>query len=237
MLLWYASMSNSSRLQQTLYQDMKDIYPYDSCFKALCSGGEVEPEAPNYPHLLESHLGRIYLKGQDYTRGIVSILEQNVLDPRYQNQKYRMQQMQPIPPCTGQPNPEQRISDSASDLVAIEERSTYDANQSTESIAELFTSVTPPPDVINREEQQLPVHAEALDLPRYTILLEEYSTRQGVKASYTNLPTQLLPTSKFICTITFQGIKVAGPECTSKKQAKHRASKVLWEELMARQWV
>jgi hypothetical protein len=216
---------------------MKAIYPHDHSFKLLCSGGEVEPEAPHGPHLLESHLGRIYLKGQ-YTRDIVSILEQNVLDPRrYENQKYRMQQMQSMAPRAGQPIPEQRISDSASDLVAIEGRSTYDANQSTESIAQPFTSETPPLDVINSEEQQLRVQTEALDLPRYTILIEEYSTRRGVKPSYTNRPTQLMPTSKFTCTITFQGIKVTGPECTSKKQAKHKASKVLWEELTAREWV
>ena len=220
---------------------MKAVFPHDNCFRALSSGEEVELEATNYPHLLESLLGRIYLKGQDYTRGVVSILEQNVQDPRRkQHQKYRtqeMQQMRSATPRTGQPARERRISDSASNLMTIEGNSASDTNQSTESIAQPFTSETPPPEVINGVERQAQVSIGALDLPRYTIMVEEYTKRQGVKPSYTYLQTQLMPTNKYICTITLQGIEVVGPECTSKKQAKHEASKALWEELKIRQWV
>lgn len=217
---------------------MKAVFPHENCFKELRGGREAEPDDPDYCYLLESLLGHIYLRGQDDAPGIVSILERNVRDPRrYQNEKYQKQPPPTLsPPHISQANQEERISDNASNGMATEGGAVSSSNQYTGSILS-FISKIPPQEVSNGNQRQLQEHVELGDLARYTVFFEEYSTGKGTKPSYAWCQTQLKPTSMFLFTVTFEGVEVAGLECSSKQNAKHAASKALWQELHLRKRV
>lgn len=211
---------------------MKAAFPYKNCFRELTGGREAEPEDPDYCYLLESSLGHIYLRGQDDAPGIVSILERNVRDPRRsQGNKYLKEPLPtPLPPQISQATQEERILDNASNGMATEVGSVLGSNQYNGSIL----SFTPPQEVSNGNVRQLQEHAGLGDLARYTVFFEEYGTSKGTKPSYTWHQTKLKPTSRFQFTVTFEGVEAAGLECSSKQNAKHEASKALWEELHLR---
>lgn len=212
------------------------MFPYDSCFKELSNGREPESRDLNYHLLLEGHLGNVCVQGQNHTPGILSLLEKHVRDPRqHSNQMYQMPP--PTPQDTRQRIEEEIILDNTSDSMAAEEGAASDANQSQESITQSFAFETASPEVNNRVAQQLRMYTAVEVLSKYTILVEEYSVSTGVKPVYEYLATQVQPMNKFTCTVTFQGIKIVGSECGSKKQAKHVASRALWKELQWRRWV
>ncbi|OBT70834.1 hypothetical protein VF21_10108 [Pseudogymnoascus sp. 05NY08] len=223
------SAQASEKVVKDLYQDMKAAFPYDNCFRELPGRREAEPEDPDYCYLLESLLGHIYLRGQDDAPGIVSILERNVRDPRRsQDEKYL--KSPPLPPQISQVTQEERILDNASNGMATEVGSVFGSNQYIGSIPKF----TPPQEVSNGNVRQLQEHADLGDLAIYTVFFEEHGTIKGTKPSYTWRQTQLKPTSRFLFTVTFEGVEVAGLECSSKQNAKHEASKALWEELHLR---
>lgn len=68
---------------------------------------------------------------------------------------------------------------------------------------------------------------ELRDLPSYTIRLEEYRKREGLQPLYEWEETRLYP-RRYISRVTFGDLKAVGGERSSKKDAKHEASKAMW---------
>ena len=211
---------------------MKDNFQYERCFKQLCNEQEIEQEGSDYCHLLESMLGHICLRGQNNFRDIVSTIEGNIIDPRRNgDQKDAVELPQHNLCCSTQ---EGRTTGRASEDVTTERESTPDTNQSTANISEEPVSEPLPTGVSEELRRLLQDHIDADDLPRYTEVVQEFCQYRGDEASYTWTQRGLPHLRKFQCTVTLLGLKAVGPECRSKQEAKHKASKVLWKQLRAR---
>jgi hypothetical protein len=64
-------------------------------------------------------------------------------------------------------------------------------------------------------------------LPAYTTILKEYADKHDILLRYTDIQTQFQPRMMFTCKVTLGEQEVIGPERSSKKEAKHEASKAL----------
>lgn len=214
---------------------MKDAFPYESCFKELSEGREAEPEDPDYHRLLESLLGRIYLWGNEDAARIVSCLERNVRQPHlYQRDKDLKKPLHtPLSPHISQAKKEERIFDNSSNNMATDRGAACSSSQPIGSTLS-FPSKIPSQEVGNGNRMQLQGYANLTCLASYTTIFEEYGAKKGTKPLYTCYQTKVTPASRFLCTVTFEGVEVVGLECSSKQNAKHEASKALWEKLQLR---
>jgi hypothetical protein len=68
------------------------------------------------------------------------------------------------------------------------------------------------------------------DISEYTVKIQEYGGKNGILPSYEYTQTQFQP-MKFTSKVTLGNLAAVGKECTSKKNAKHEASKALWGRL------
>jgi hypothetical protein len=208
---------------------MSTIFPHEKCFKAL--NEEIDPEGPNldYSALLESLVGRRYLREHNDRPRLVYILEQHVIDPRpHQNNEYRTQP----PPDLDHTTQSEGVPIQPLEDGTIQGGPIPDENRSSRSTLPQLDPSTPPIEVSDEEERQLQVHTQVADLSTYTVKLMEDSAKKGLNGpSYTSTQTQSKTPCKFVFTVTFEGFKAVGKERTSKQEAKHEASKVLWEKL------
>lgn len=211
---------------------MKESFRYEQCFKQLCNEQGIEREGSNYCHLLESMLGHICLRGQNNFQDIVSTIEYNITDPRYNGDQKDVVEPPQHNICYS--TQEASTSGSASEDVTTERESTSDANQSTGNILEEHISEPLPAKASEELRRLLQDHIDADDLPRYTQVVQEFCRYWGEEASYTWAHRGLPHLRKFQCTVTLEGLKAVGSECRSKQEAKHEASKVLWKQLKTR---
>lgn len=211
---------------------MKKVFPYEQCFKELDDGRGTEWESSNYADLLEILLGQIYLQGKSDLSDTIPKLERKVLDPRQnRNEKYLVQPLQPYPDRIAQ---EGEILDSTSQDTTTDEGSTSDANHPTGSTSQRLVSEVPPTEIDEKFERLLETLAEVRELPRYKSVFNEYGNLTGFRPSYAFSERQLNFKTMYCCKITFRGVEVVGPECGTKKDAGHMASKALSEKLLAR---
>jgi hypothetical protein len=71
------------------------------------------------------------------------------------------------------------------------------------------------------------VHTEPETLPMYTARIQEIAYKNNISLAYTDKPTQFQP-MMYICKVSFGEMVATGLERSSKKDAKHEASKALW---------
>jgi hypothetical protein len=71
---------------------------------------------------------------------------------------------------------------------------------------------------------------EPTPLPAYTTRLKEYADKNGIKPDYTESQTQFQP-MMFNYKVTLGELEAIGRERSNKKDAKHEASKALWNLL------
>jgi dsRNA-specific ribonuclease len=69
-----------------------------------------------------------------------------------------------------------------------------------------------------------------MTMPEYTAQLWEWCTKEDFKPVYNDKQTRGYP-SRYEFSVTVGDVKVTGKERSSKKEAKHEASKVMWEKL------
>lgn len=216
---------------QKLYRKAKDDFPYKQCFKQLCNEQEVERENSNYSHLLEGMLGHICLQAQSDFRDIVSTLECYIIDPRRNgDQKYLVDHPHNSICCTTQQGA--TIGSTSEDTIT-DRVSNTNPNQSTGDTSEEYFSELSPPKSSERVKQLLREPIKADDLERYTQVVMELCSLLGWNPCYAYCD-KVLSSRVFTCTVTLAGLKAVGSECKSKKEAKHKASKILWGLLRVR---
>jgi len=72
-----------------------------------------------------------------------------------------------------------------------------------------------------------------LSLSFYTSMVEKYGSDTNTLPSYTFITTQTDTAPKYTCTASMKSLSATGPECSSKKSAKHGANKDLWALILA----
>jgi dsRNA-specific ribonuclease len=78
---------------------------------------------------------------------------------------------------------------------------------------------------------QLKVETERMQMSEYTSKLGEYAAKNGLELpSYKYDQTQLYP-ARFTCNAALGDFRAQGKERSKKKEAKHEASKALWEQV------
>jgi hypothetical protein len=91
-------------------------------------------------------------------------------------------------------------------------------------------TATPPSETSGGMPHQPQLAFEVNDgskVSEYTVKLQQYSSKKGIRQYYECTQTQSQP-MKFTYKVTLGDLEAVGKECTSKYNAKHEASKALW---------
>lgn len=211
---------------------MKDSFPYEQCFKQFCDDQGVEQEGSNYCHLLEGMLGRRSHLAQDDFRDILSTIESHISDPRHNRDQNNPTELPHNSMCSS--IQEEVTTGSASEDALTEEASTSDTNLSTRNTSEEHVSEPLPGRASIQLQELLRSAIEPDDLPKFTQVVMEACTLIREEPVYTWSDRASFPLRLFTCTVILSSLEAVGSECTSKKEAKHQASKVLLELLRAR---
>jgi len=188
-------------------QDLQDIlihnFRHEECYVALCGPNEaIQPDA-NFHDLLLGHIGHISCR--DPSHDLMTLfmdLEKYVDDPRRHQRNEKF---------------------------ILPEKS--NAGHTPE--AKTFLSPPPspvPPLQTNTRIVSSEADENRLPLPKYTIMVQQYCDAEGLRPVYNTKETHF-DSQRFVSTIIVGDLKARGRESSSKKNAKHEASKALWNLL------
>ncbi|KAE9377236.1 hypothetical protein N431DRAFT_555477 [Stipitochalara longipes BDJ] len=208
----------SERNVQDLYQEAISNFRFEECFKALCNENEVYQADANFQDALLSQIGHIHRQSQTDSSVALGIeLEQYISDPRrHQNEKFVIKQE-----SNGERTPEARTpSEPRSSPLSRSDTNTRPPSENDEEMPQ-------------GQQLRIRVNTESEDMPEYTAQLQEYAAKKNLlPPSYDCIRTQFQP-MRFTCKVSLGESEARGQERSKKKEAKHSASKALWEILQA----